>query len=417
MNIYTEQDLREVLTSLAEPDATPVDVWTPLQARVARRRVRMVVAVAGVSAAVVTLAVLMWPGGGSPDSIGIAHDGRTVVTFTADRPLTSGELSTSVDILRQRVDALGMAGAGINTLDGSVTLSVPATDVSVASLLGARGEFQLRQVLMEKSGGGSSGGATAGDLAAAETLFQQQDCAGSSTQTNESSTAAVPTASYLVACNANGGTAYLLAPAFVANADVASANATEDTTMTQWFVDVQFTNQGSTAWQQVTARAAQQPGAPQCQPPGGCNGIGIVVDGQILSVPTVDSGPGGIAGGQMQIGAESRDEARVLAAEIAAPPLPAPLTATTSAGPAGLPSPCGNSFALSLVSDRNGQATPEAAGRWFVVHGGVGHLPKSGWTVTEQSDGAATLQSGRSTLHVIQGSDRTWQVDSGHECG
>lgn len=419
MNTYTEQDLREALTSLAEQDAAPVDMWTPVRRRLTRRRrTRFVVAGAGVAAAAVALAVAAWPGGGSPDSLGVAHDGTTVLTFTADRVLSNDELNTSADILRQRVDAVGIAGAEIRTNEGSITLSVPAADAGLASLLGARGDLQLRQVLEEKPVSGTTGGGTARDLAAAETLFRQQDCAGSHGKAKEPGTTAIAAASYLVACDADGATAYLLAPSVIGNADVASADATETTSPGQSFVDVQLTDHGSTAWQQVTARAVRQPEPPQrCQPPAGCNGIAIVVDGHVMSVPSVQSGPGGISGGEMQIMAADRDTARVLAAEIRSRPLPVALTATTSTAPSVLPTPCGSSFELSLVSDRNGQATPAAAARWFVAHGGIAHLPESGWVVTEQSGGGATMQSGRSTLHVVQGPDGTWQVDSGHECG
>jgi preprotein translocase subunit SecD len=228
----------------------------------------------------------------------------------------------------------------------------------------------------------------------------------------------MPAGRYLVRCSTDGNTKYLLAPSSIGNADIASADSEQDSVAGSWLVSVAFKPAGSEAWRQLTAHAVQQPRPQQCQPPGGCNSIGVVVDGEIIATPSVVSGPGGITGGATEFtGLASENEARVLAAEISAPPLPAPMAASTGSVATADPSPCSTSFELSLVSDRNGQPTPEKAAAWFASHGGIGNVPGRGWHVTSSSAGTATVQSGNSTLHVIQGPDRTWQVDSGHNCG
>ena len=71
---------------------------------------------------------------------------------------------------------------------------------------------------------------------------------------------------------------------------------------------------------------------------------------------------------------------------------------------------------LSLVSDRGGQPTPAAAAAWFARHGGLTGIPAQGWRQLSRSGSGATVESGAVTLHVIQGPDRTWQVDSGNRC-
>ena len=76
----------------------------------------------------------------------------------------------------------------------------------------------------------------------------------------------------------------------------------------------------------------------------------------------------------------------------------------------------GSGFALSLVSDRGGQPTPAAAAAWFARHGGLPGIPADGWWQVSRSGSGATVESGAVTLHVSQGSDRTWQVDSGYRC-
>lgn len=76
----------------------------------------------------------------------------------------------------------------------------------------------------------------------------------------------------------------------------------------------------------------------------------------------------------------------------------------------------GSAFALSLVSDRKGQPTPVAAAAWFARHGGVAGVPDRSWREAGRHDHGATVRSGPVTLHVVQGPDRTWQVDSGSWC-
>jgi len=76
----------------------------------------------------------------------------------------------------------------------------------------------------------------------------------------------------------------------------------------------------------------------------------------------------------------------------------------------------GSGFALSLVSDRGGQPTPVRAAQWFAHHGGVPGIPDQGWREISHDDASALLASGSVRVHVIQGPDRTWQVDSGERC-
>jgi hypothetical protein len=76
----------------------------------------------------------------------------------------------------------------------------------------------------------------------------------------------------------------------------------------------------------------------------------------------------------------------------------------------------GSAFVLSLVSDRGGQPTPVAAAARFARRGGVAGVPARGWREVGRHGRGATVQSGPVVLHVVQGPDRTWQVDSGNWC-
>ena len=68
-----------------------------------------------------------------------------------------------------------------------------------------------------------------------------------------------------------------------------------------------------------------------------------------------------------------------------------------------------------LRPGRPADAGPAAAA-WFARHGDVGGVPDRGWQQAGRHGRSATVRSGPVTLHVVQGSDRTWQVDSGSWC-
>ena len=92
----------------------------------------------------------------------------------------------------------------------------------------------------------------------------------------------------------------------------------------------------------------------------------------------------------------------------AASPTPKPTPATACATHSG--------FELSLVSDRGGQRTPIRASAWFARHGRVAEIPVSGWHLEGKDAMGVFTRSGRVRLHVVQGQDKTWQVDSGENC-
>ena len=85
---------------------------------------------------------------------------------------------------------------------------------------------------------------------------------------------------------------------------------------------------------------------------------------------------------------------------------------------AATPKPCtkGTAFALSLSSDRGGQASPVAAAIRFGRHGGVAGVHPHGWRMTSRGTREATVTSGSLVLHALQGPDGTWQIDSGYHC-
>ena len=73
-------------------------------------------------------------------------------------------------------------------------------------------------------------------------------------------------------------------------------------------------------------------------------------------------------------------------------------------------------FELLLAHDYGGQPSPVKAAEWFARYGGVPSIPRARWHEVSRSGPGATLYSGETRLSVVQGSDGTWQVDSGIRC-
>lgn len=72
--------------------------------------------------------------------------------------------------------------------------------------------------------------------------------------------------------------------------------------------------------------------------------------------------------------------------------------------------------AIDHASDTGGFPTAEAAVKDFAGQQGVGGLPRSGWHRDGSDDAGVIFRSGTALLHVVQGSDGTWQVDDGRSC-
>jgi preprotein translocase subunit SecD len=271
MSTFTEDDLRRALSTDADADAPPLDVWSRLQRRRARQqRVRAGVILAG--AAAVTAAVVFARTG---------HDDATVLppatssapTLVPDRPLSAAEMRKAVDSFRERLDSLGVDHTTINAGDGSVEIDAPGTTRADIAAIAVQGELQIRPVKRETQG-------------------------------------------------ADGTIDYRLGLIALDNSSVDRAAAVQDPQSGDWLVQLTFDREGARKFHTLTADAASKPDIGSCGPPDGCNAIAFVVDGTVISAPTVLQ-PGGISGGQAQItGAMTKEDAQTLAALATSDPLP-----------------------------------------------------------------------------------------------
>ena len=150
----------------------------------------------------------------------------------------------------------------------------------------------------------ASGAATSPSEAKLQAQYAALDCSKQA-QRNKAGEGAKP-GDTTVGCGEYGGVwyKYLLGPAAVAGTEVKKAQAVFDTqTAAGWQVNMTFNSKGASKFADITGKLAQN-----TQPQ---NEFGIVLDGQVVSSPTVSSS---IAGGNAQIsGSFTQEEAQSLA--------------------------------------------------------------------------------------------------------
>ncbi|MFF7054569.1 protein translocase subunit SecD [Streptomyces griseorubiginosus] len=150
----------------------------------------------------------------------------------------------------------------------------------------------------------ASGGTGTADQAKLQAQYTALDCSKQA-QRNKAGEGAKPTET-TVGCGEFNGVwyKYLLGPAAVAGTEVKKAQAVFDTqTAAGWQVTMTFNSKGASKFADITGKLAQN-----TQP---LNEFGIVLDGQVVSSPTVSSS---ITGGNAQIsGSFTQEEAQSLA--------------------------------------------------------------------------------------------------------
>ena len=123
--------------------------------------------------------------------------------------------------------------------------------------------------------------------------FQRTDCSGQNKQVPGGDD---PRRQWVVACDQDGQAKYILGPVRVQGQQVSDADALPPNAQqgqNSWTVSLKFKSQGAQQFAQVTREAFQaQAGTPQRQ-------VAIVLDGMVVSAPSIDNGA--ITGGNAQI--------------------------------------------------------------------------------------------------------------------
>lgn len=252
--------------------------------------------------------------------LGLDLRGGTSVTLqprasTAGNDVTPEAINQAVEIIRQRVNSLGVAESEV-TAQGSggnrqIVISVPGENgTRVVELVGQTAELRFRQVLA--SGFGIPSGIDTATVATPvpgvsdviNSQFATLDCtvAASLQGTGTDDPSAV-----ITACSKDLTTKYILAPAEVLGRQISEASSGLDTQAgSAWTVSLTFDGEGTRAFGALTARVTSLP-----EPN---NQVAIVLDGIVQSSPRINeaipSGTAQITGDFTQVGA--RDLANVL---------------------------------------------------------------------------------------------------------
>jgi preprotein translocase subunit SecD len=234
---------------------------------------------------------------------------------SAGSDVTSEAIDQAVEIIRQRVNSLGVAESEV-TAQGSgtnrqIVISVPGENGRrVVDLVGQTAELRFRQVLASGPGipnaTDTSTVATpvAGVSDAINQAYANLDCTNAaSLQGTGSDDPTTP----ITACSKDGGAKYILAPAEVLGRQISKASAGIDTQAgSAWSVSLTFNNEGTSAFGALTARVTSLP-----EP---TNQVAIVLDGIVQSSPRINeaipSGTAQITGSFSQV--EAQDLANVL---------------------------------------------------------------------------------------------------------
>ena len=265
----------------------------------------------GILAAIlIALAVwLLWPFSNASitPTLGLALRGGTSVTLkpqVAQGDITDDQINQAVEIIRQRVDSLGVAEAEVTTqgsgANAIVVVSIPGvTQKRIVDLVGQTAQLNFRPVLQETAGTPIKVNGKAVKSKplpiqsptfnpALEAQFAALDCTNDKTRV---STKPDDPNQFLVTCSQTGGEKYALDKTAVQGETIKDASATlRSQGVGEWIVNLEFDGKGTREFAETTqALVGKSP--PQ-------NQFAIVLDGLVVSAPAVNEA---ITGGQAEI--------------------------------------------------------------------------------------------------------------------
>lgn len=302
-----------------------------------RRLVASLIAIVVVAAVTIGLTVA----GGNVPSLGLDLQGGASVTLQPEGEYDAAALDVAVEIIRSRVDSIGVAEPEIIRQGDTVVVNLPGVkdQQRALDLVGRTGELQLRPVLQVGSASPTEGGpgesrrtrrdgASASMMRLPTTDDEQGDDVVTDDATTDDVTTddgatddAVTTDVEAVTTTApndqlppgseplfgRDGFVYLVGPV-AATGLVFENNATANIQGADWSVVVQLRRgaEGEDVWNALTTRCySRDATCPTAQ-------VAIVLDGEVLSAPVVQEPV--FSGGEVQItGSFTEQEARDLA--------------------------------------------------------------------------------------------------------
>ena len=238
-----------------------------------------------------------WPGKGSTPQLGLDLRGGTQVILTPrvtpGQTLTQEQVDQTVEIIRARVDAFGVAEAEVTTqgqgAGANVVVSIPgATSSQILDSLRSTAKLNFRPVLQVAGGVPSDTTAVsatvpvlpieATDQAALASAFASLDCTKEGALKGGNPDDA---AKFTVTCDRNGAGKYLLGPAQVRGEQISNAVAGLPQNSTGgWEVSLELDSSGAKAFATATQQLSANPSP--------TNQFAIVLDGLVVSAPQVN---------------------------------------------------------------------------------------------------------------------------------
>jgi preprotein translocase subunit SecD len=246
----------------------------------------------------------------------------TLIPAPGQGQIDVAKLDQTVEVIRQRVDALGVTEPDIARQGETIQVQLPGvTDQERAEdVIGRTAQLQFRRVLEiippEAENYDAAGGNCAQNLVGPPPADEEVVLCGQAPDVPEDAPedAEQPL------------TKYRLGPVEVSGEQIEDATPQIDNTGLSWFVALEPTNEGDRAFQQMTGELACEPiGSPTRQ-------LAIVLDGRVESAPPVaedvQCNQGITGGGIITVGGEQ--EARDLAVVLQTGALPIELEFATS---------------------------------------------------------------------------------------
>lgn len=225
--------------------------------------------------------------------------------------VTEEQLNQAVAIIRQRVDATGVAEASVKTQgNNNIIVEIPGTpDENTLKLIRSSAKLQFRPVIFA-SQSASAATSTGSENPVAEpsaaptdasdsnwvspalkAAYEALDCASAFREPGQVDDPALP----LITCDTGGFEKFILGPVEIEGANIADATAGTITTSTgastnTWAVNLDFDSTGTKQFADVTTRLY-----PQAEPK---NRFAVTLDGYVITAPTTNAV---ITGGSAQI--------------------------------------------------------------------------------------------------------------------
>jgi preprotein translocase subunit SecD len=267
---------------------------------------------------------------GNHPSLGLDLQGGASVTMTPVGEVDPAALSVAVDIIRQRVDSLGVAEPEIIRQGNTIVVNLPGVKDQQQALdtIGRTGAVEMRPVLKVAPNPESTtttstiAGATTTTLKGSSTTLAPPAGGVGSSRTAAVTTTTVPTATsptdpatglpegQTILPGRKDGLVYLLGPA-EATGEVFSNDSSAQVDAGSWVVVAKLRSgaAGADLWNKLATKCYA--GGADCP----SKAVAIILDGEVISAPTVqtptfDNGSVQISGSFSQT--EAKDLARVL---------------------------------------------------------------------------------------------------------